>query len=372
MDSEYRICNRCVIDTTDINIKFDEWGNCNHCNKALEQKDKVWRNTVEGKRELDIIISTIKKRGKGKKYDCIIGISGGIDSSYVAYLCHLYGLRMLGVHIDAGWNTEISEKNIKNLCEKLDIDLIIRTINKKEMMDIQRAYFRAEVINQDVPQDHAFFSELYKCSLENGQKYFISGGNFSSECILPKSWGYNSMDSDNLKDIHKQYGNIEMKEYPTLSFYDNYIKLPFLHGLKKIRPLNYINYDKEKALDELHDKIDFEYYGGKHCESVFTRLYQGYILPEKFGVDKRRAHLSSLIVSEQLTREEALEILKENPYIGTSQQEEDINIFINNIGIDRQEFDSIIYNKTKRNHSEFKNNINKVNLIQNVKKVIGI
>lgn len=364
---EYQICNRCVMDTSDKNIQFDSEGNCNHCNEAIANKSKYWNINNE---ELLKLFTKIKKEGEGKSYDCLIGISGGIDSSYLAYLCSQHGIRMLGVHIDAGWNTPVSERNIKLLSEKLNMKLETVKINEAEMMDLQRAYFRAEVINQDVPQDHAFFCALYEYAVNKKIKYFLSGGNYASESILPQSWVFNSNDSKNIISIHKKYGKVKLKEYPLMSFRDVYYKYPIKYGLKKLRPLNYIDYDKEKAIEILNKEIGFEYYGAKHCESVFTRLYQGYILPKKFGIDKRRCHLSSLIVAGQLTREEAIKIL-ETPLCSEEQIESDIAFFIQKIGITREEFDANIARKGGRSHYDFKNQKRALQFKNFVKKVIG-
>lgn len=369
---EIKICRRCVMDTTDTNIKFDDQGYCNHCTEALKNKVKIWFPNQQGEEKLTSLVKKIKNSNKNNKYDCIIGISGGIDSSYLAYTMKDKGLKMLGVHIDAGFNTDISIRNIEKLCKIFNIELYVHKIDLDEMMDLQRAYFRAEVKNQDVPQDHAFFCALYKLAYKEKIEYFLSGGNFTSESILPLSWGYNATDNVNLKDIHAKYGTAPLKTYPTMSFYDYYVKYPNLGNLKKIRPLNYIDYDKEKSINILHEKIGFEYYGAKHCESSFTRLYQNYILPRKFNVDKRKAHLSSLIVAEQLTRNEALEILAEPFYTNIELMEEDINNFINKIKITRKEFDDNINRFGGRSHYDFKNNAKLFKLKDKVKNLIGL
>lgn len=356
MKSDVKVCKRCVMDNINTDITFDEKGYCNYCTDALERKESVWHNNKEGKKELDKLIQKIKEENKDKKYDCVLGLSGGIDSCYTAYLLKQYGLRILAVHIDGGWNTEISEKNIKMLCEKLDLELHTIKVDYKEMYDLQRAYFLSEVINQDIPQDHIFFSELYRYALKNGIRHFISGGNFSSESILPTCWGFNAMDGKNLKDIHKKFGKIQLKRVKPLSFFEVYIKMPYINKLKKIRPLNYIDYNKEEAIKELNEKFDFQYYGGKHCESIFTRLYQGYILPKKFGINKSKAHYSSLIVANQITRKKALEEIEKNDYVDNQKLlENDIKVFIDRIGITRKEFDQIINNGIRINHLNFKN-----------------
>lgn len=371
MKKDIQICKRCVMDSEKTNIEFDENGYCNFCNDALKRKDSTWKNNEQGLKELENIIQKMKDENKDKKYDCILGLSGGIDSCYTAYLLSKYNVRMLAVHIDGGWNTDISDKNVKLLCEKLKIELKVIKINEKEIYDLQRSYFLAEVLNQDVPQDHIFFSELYRYALKNNIKYFISGGNFSSESILPKEWGYNAMDGKNLLDIHRKYGQVPLKEIKPLSFYEIYIKIPYIKKLKKIRPLNYINYNKNEAIKELHDEIGFEYYGGKHCESIFTRLYQNYILPNKFGINKSKAHYSSLIVAGQLERKEALNLLKENEYTKNQKLlEQDIAYFIEKINITRQQFDEIINNKKTTSHLAFKNNSKLINFSVKFKKFL--
>lgn len=365
------ICKRCVMDDINTDITFDNNGICNYCTEALESKEKIWHNNENGKKELEKIINTMKEKNKDKKYDCILGLSGGIDSCYTAYLLSQYNVRMLAVHIDAGWNTEVSTQNVKMLCEKLNIELHIIKIDENEMFDLQRAYFLAEVINQDVPQDHIFFANLYRFALKNKIKYFISGGNFSSESILPKSWGFNAMDGKNLEDIHKKYGTVKLKEIKPLSFFEIYIKIPYIDRLNKIRPLNYIDYDKEKAIKELHDVIGFEYYGGKHCESIFTRLYQNYILPVKFGVNKTKAHYSSLIVAGQLDRDKAIEMLKTNEYTNNPELlEKDIKDFIEKIKITRNEFDKIMSDGVVRRHDSFKNYNKRVEVFRKMKRIL--
>ena len=363
-----KTCKRCVMDDENTIIKFDEKGICNYCTEAIEQMPRIWHK--DGIKELEKIISDMKEKNKDKKYDCVLGLSGGIDSCYTAYLLSKYNVRMLAVHIDCGWDTEVSCKNIELLCDKLKLKLHTIKIDEKEMNDLQKAYFLAEVPNQDVPQDHVFFAELYRYALKHGIKYFVGGGNFSSECILPPTWGIDSMDGKNLKDIHKKYGSIKLEQVKPLSFYEIYFKIPYINRLKKIRPLNYINYDKEKAIKELKKNLGFEYYGGKHCESIFTRLFQNYILPTKFGINKSKAHYSSLIVSKQLTRKEALEKLKKNEYTNNKKLlNDDINIFIKKIGITRKEFDKIMNDGVVRKHEEFKNFNSKTRFFRKIKHI---
>lgn len=364
---KYKICKRCVMDTTDSAIVFDKNGYCNHCREALNIKND---SVIEGKKGQDRwnqMIEELKKNGKNKEYDCVIGISGGIDSSYLAYLLSKEGLRILGIHIDGGWNTKESNKNIEIIRDKCNIDLKIIKINEREMMDLQRAYFLAEVPNLDVPQDHAFFAELYKFMKKHNIKYFISGHNWASESITPISWGFDAYDSDNIRDIHKKYGKIKLKEYPILSFFENKIMIPYVYKIKKLRPLDWIDYNPIEAKKILIKKIGFIDYGSKHCESVFTRLLQSYIQPKKFGYDKRRAHLSSMIVAGLITREQAIDELKNN-YVDDNQIEQDIKKFIEKINITRFEFDKIINNKNINSHNKFKTFGKKNKIFNAVKK----
>lgn len=363
---EYKICKRCVMDTTDPTIEFDENGYCNHCRAAVASRPKELDEKEN--ESFKKIISLLKEQGKGKQYDCVLGISGGIDSSYLAYLLSKEGIRILGIHIDAGWDTEVSSNNLKKLCDVCNIEMKNIKIDETEMMDLQRAYFLSEVINQDVPQDHAFFAKLYQCMKEEKQKYFVSGHNWATESITPIAWGWDAYDATNIKAIHKKYGKIKLKEYPFISFYENRFKIPYIDKIQKLRPLNCIEYDPNKALEILQREVGFEYYGSKHNESVFTRLLQTYIQPKKYGFEKRRAHLSSMIISGLITREEALTILKEES--ATQEQiEEDIKEVTKKMGITREEFDNIMNSSHIEPHSNFKNDRKKEEVFQKLRKL---
>jgi N-acetyl sugar amidotransferase len=350
----YRMCNRCVMDTTDPLITFGKNGYCNHCTNALELIEKNWIRDAAGRRQLEQLFRKVKEENIGSRYDCIIGLSGGIDSSYLAYLAAQYGLRMLAVHVDAGFNSRIAENNVRNVCEKLGIKLVVKQINLDEMMDLQRAYFFAGVPNQDVPQDHAFFTVLYSYAQENNIKYALNGGNLATESILPKAWGHDNLDAQNIRDIHKHFGSKPLKNYKLMKFYDRYIKYRILKRIIILKPLNYVDYNKEEAIRILEKETGWEYYGGKHYESVFTKLFQAYILPVKFGYDKRKAHLSSLIVAGQMTREQAIQELKK-PLYDPQELEADIEHFTNRIGITREKFDEIM-SLPPRKHEDFKTN----------------
>lgn len=296
------------MDTSDPEIWFDEKGVCSHCHRfntiAKPVLDKA--NSGQGLKDLEIILSKIKEKGKNKQYDCLIGISGGVDSTYVAYKVKELGLKPLAVHFDSGWNSELAVNNIENIVKKLNIDLYTHVVDWDEMRDLQLAFFKASVANCDIPTDHAFFAVLLKIAAKYGINYIISGSNFATEFILPKAWGYSAADLRHLKAIHKCFGSFKLKRYPTLSFVARYFYYPFLKNIKTIELLNYLPYEKKAAKEVISKELEWRDYGGKHYESVFTRFFQAYYLPVKFGFDKRRAHLASLVVSGQTSRDEAL------------------------------------------------------------------
>jgi N-acetyl sugar amidotransferase len=341
------------MDTSDPEIVFDENGICNHCNTFYNITKKRWKPTQEGKKELDSIIEQIKKDGKGKDYDCVIGLSGGVDSSYLAYLLRTEypDLRILAIHVDGGWDSELAVHNIENIVKILNIDLYTEVINWEEMKDLQLAYFKSQLANQDVPQDHAFFATLYDVANKNNIKYFLSGGNIATEAILPRSWGYNASDGKQLKAIHKKFGKVKLKDYKTFSFYKRKIFYPYIKKFKVIRPLDYMPYIKDEAKKTIIEKLNWRDYGGKHHESIFTKFFQAYWLPTKFGYDKRRAHLSSLIVTGQITRDEALKEL-EKPLYNDKELAEDKEYIAKKMGLSIMEFNDIM-SKPNKNFTDY-------------------
>jgi N-acetyl sugar amidotransferase len=341
MHREYQICNRCIMDTSDPEIIFDEHGNCNHCNSFYASASKIWFPNEEGAKKLDAIFQEIKQAGANQEYDCIIGLSGGVDSSYLAYIAKKAGLRPLAVHVDAGWNSELAVKNIENIVTKLDIDLYTCVINWEEMRDLQLAFLRSGVANQDTPQDHAFFAALYGFAIKEKIKYVLSGSNNSTEYILPTAWGYDAMDSIHIKAIHKRFGKKKLKTFPFVNFFDLYINYRHIKKMKVVAPLNYLPYNKNEAIKILEQELDWRYYGGKHYESRFTKFFQGYYLPQKFGYDKRKAHLSSLIVSGQMNREEALLEMQKDAY-PLDQISEDKEFIIKKLELSELEFEDIM------------------------------
>lgn len=354
------------MDTTDQEIQFDDTGVCNHCLYFDDVLSKKWYPNANGSRMLDEIILQIQSDGKNKKYDCVIGLSGGVDSSYLAYILKVRypTLRILAIHIDGGWNSELAVHNIENIVKRLDIDLYTGVIPWDEMQDLQLAYFKSQLANQDVPQDHAFFATLYEVALKNDIKYFLSGGNLATESILPSFWGYDAMDSKQLKAIHKKFGTKRLKKYVTVSFFKRKVYYPYFLKFKVIRPLDYLPYNKDKSKEIIKQELDWRDYGGKHHESKFTKFFQAYWLPQKFGFDKRKAHLSSLIVSGQLNREDALLELNK-PLYEEKELFDDKEYLAKKLGITMEEFDSIM-NQPNKKFTDYPSNFHKERLFKKI------
>lgn len=347
-----KYCKRCVMNNaSDSTIRFDENGYCNYCTDALaEINTTVYFPNENGKQKLNAMIAKIKSENKNKAYDCIMGISGGLDSAYLAYLGYTWGLRILAVHIDDGYDTEISKKNLKRLCEKTGIELRTITPDPEQFNALTLAYMRAGVPDLAIPQDNILFAFLYKTVVNEKLKYFLSGGNFALECILQKDHLYNAMDTVNIKDIHKHFGTKPINKLQFISSYKKYINDKLGYAIT-LRPLNFIDYNRERAFKELYDFCGFEYYGRKHLENILTAFVQTYWYPKKFGVDKRTSHLSSMIVSGQMTREEALKELQEPVY--DEIMEEYVEIIKKRIGITDSEFEEIMKAPTHE-HEEFR------------------
>ncbi|NOU18349.1 MAG: N-acetyl sugar amidotransferase [Bacteroidales bacterium] len=350
---EYKICSRCVMDTSDPDIVFDENGCCNHCTNVLQHLKENYSEKTKNQEKLNEIIRTVKKEGFNRKYDCIIGLSGGVDSSYLAYkLVRDYGIRPLAVHVDNGWNSELAVSNIHNLVNKLNIDLYTHVINWEEFKDLQKSFLFASVVDLEMLSDHAIVVAIKKIAKRERIEYFLIGSNYQTESILPVSWFYpNKIDSGNIIDIYRKYGSgRKIKTFPFLSFW-NYFFYGKGHG-KYLMPLSLMEYDKDAAKTILIKEMDWQDYGAKHHESFITKFYQTYILPNKFGIDKRRAHLASLICANQITREKALEELNK-PILEDSKKGEAIEYFCKKMELSREEFNKIMM-EPRREHDEFK------------------
>lgn len=355
MRVKYQICTNCVMDTSDPQIRFDEKGLCDFCNNYYNTILPSWHTGEQGWKELTKIADKIRVDTKGKKYNCLIGLSGGTDSSYLTYIVkeklHLNPLLLV---IDTGWNLKVADSNVENLVKKLDLDVETITVNWEEMKDLQLSFFRAAVPYQDTPQDTAIFSALYNYAAQNGFKYVMTGGNHSTECVKPpQEWTYYN-DVKMLKDIHKRFGKGSLKEFPLCSMFKYRVIYRYLKGIKVVKPLNYVKYDKEEATKLLEVKFGWETYANKHFEDRFTRFYEGWWLPRKFGYDKRRCYDSSLILTGQMTRDEALEDLKRQPYDEETAME-DKRYICKRLEITEQQLDEFfkLPNKTFR---DYKNN----------------
>lgn len=357
-ERKYQVCTNCVMDTSDSVIKFDENGVCDHCRNFYSNINPNWHAGESDRARLDAMVTQIKKDGKGKKYDCIIGISGGIDSSYLLYYAkEVLGLRPFVFSVDTGWNLEVANNNITKVVNGLGLEMKTETINWDEMKDLQLAFFKSQVAYQDLPQDHVIFSALYNIAVKNKIKHVLTGGNFSTECIRePLEWVYQN-DIKMIKDIHKKYGSIKLKTLPMTSMFKYKIYYRYFKGMKVHRPLDLIDYTKADALDTLTKKFDYEPYANKHFESIFTRFYEGYWLVKKFGFDKRRAHFSSLILTNQLDRKDALSLLANPPY-SEEQALKDMQFISKKMDITEPQFIELMNGENKtykdyRNSSRF-------------------
>jgi N-acetyl sugar amidotransferase len=342
------------MDTSDPQITFDDAGVCSHCLSYDVIARPVVDRARRGERieELNAVFERIRTVGRGREYDCVLGLSGGVDSSYTAYIAKTNGLRPLAVHFDSGWNSELAVNNIETMVKKLGIELVTFVVDWEEMRDLQLAFFKASVANCDIPTDHAFPAALYRVAAQHGIRYILSGTNHATEFVLPSAWGYTSGDKRHLLDIHRRYGTMKLRQYPTIGFFSQYIYYPYVRRIKTVRPLNYVPYDKAEAKRAIMSELGWRDYGGKHYESVFTRFFQGYYLPTKFGYDKRRAHLSSLINSGQMTRPAALAEL-EHPTYDLRQQIDDKAFVAKKLGVTVAELDAIFArpNRTYRDYA---------------------
>jgi N-acetyl sugar amidotransferase len=300
------------MDTSAQPIDFDENGICNYCKEHEYKVSLTPASKPDARATLENLVGKIKQARNGK-YDCIVGLSGGVDSSFVAYKAVELGLNPLAVHFDNGWNSELAVQNIENIVKTLDLDLITYVIDWPEFKDIQRSFFKADVIDIEMVTDHAIFAAMYKIAAQHKIKYILSGTNAATESVMPESWQHFKFDLLNLSSIHKKFGTLKIRNFPTLSIW-KMAWLNYVRGIGSVAILNYLQYNKSEAMAILKDRLHWQYYGGKHHESVFTKFYQCHILPEKFHIDKRRIHFSDLIMNGEMTREQALEDLKSPPY----------------------------------------------------------
>ncbi len=354
MKQDVRICSRCVMDTTATEIEFYEDGRCNFCRNYDENISQDLHNDAAGAEQLTTMIEEIKRRGKNSPYDCLIGLSGGVDSSYVAYLvARKYGLRTLAVHLDNGWNSELSVANIEKLVKTLGIDLHTEVLDWNEFKDIQTSFLRSSIANIEIPTDHAIWAVLIKTATKMKIPYIIAGNNVVTESIMPESWLYGSKDSRLIRAIHKQFGRVKMRSYPYLSTFD-YVYRLLVRGTRWVPILNYIDFNKAAAKQLLIDELGWRDYGGKHYESIFTRFFHAYYLPEKFGYDLRKSYNSALICSGQITRDQALEELSYPPAPAKTIAQDRAYV-LKKLGLSEEEFSRILQ-APNRTYEDYPNN----------------
>ena len=365
LERAYQQCVRCLMDTTDPQIKFDEKGICNHCTEFLIRRNEVKAMKKSGPEHLEEIVRNIKKKGKSKKYDAVLGISGGVDSCYVGYLLKKKGIRTLLVHMDNGWNSDDATLNIKNVAKKLGFDYQSYVLDWEEFKDIQLAFLKASVVEAETPTDVAIMGALHRIAAREGIKYIISGGNLATEGILPKTWHYNAKDTKYFNFIQKTFGTKRVRKFPNFGFRkEMYFKL--IKGIRIVYLLNYVEYNKADAIKILQEEIGWKNYGGKHHESHFTKFVQSYLLPKKFNLDYRKATLSSQICSGEITREKAMEALKTPLYDEEDIEREKVYI-AKKLGITKEELDKIIELPGKY-YNEYPNDEKRLNFIYKIYK----
>jgi N-acetyl sugar amidotransferase len=371
--SNYQICANCIMDTSDPSITFDERGWCTYCNNYEQNIMPNWRTDERGEAELLKVADKIKEEGKGKDFDCIIGLSGGLDSSYTAYVAkEKMGLRPLLFHVDAGWNTDQAVGNIEKLVDGLGLDLYTEVVNWEEMKDLQVAFLRSQISDQDIPQDAAFFSGLYKFARKNKIKHILTGSNYSTECCKePEAWGgFTGIDKTMIHDIHGRFGKRPLKTFPLVDIFTYKVYYRYVIGMEVIKPLNYVPYIKKEAEAELERRFGWKKFTHKHHESRFTRFYEDYWLPRKFGYEKRRAHFSSLIMTGQMTREEALQRISK-PEMEEQFLTNEFAYVANKLDLSVDEFRAI-FNGENKTFRDYKSKIFWIYLGANIMTTLGL
>lgn len=366
----YQQCTHCVMDTTDSKITFDKNGVCDFCNDFEKNILPNWK-PMEDNPELERVAAEIREAGKGKKYDCIIGLSGGVDSSYLCYIAkEKMHLRPLAFVVDTGWNLNVADKNIEQIVSKVGIDMHKEVIDWEEMKDLQVAFFKSQVPYQDLPQDHAIFASLYNYAVENDIKYVLTGANNATEYLRPPiEWVYQN-DLVLIRDIHKKFGTNKLKTFPTCGMLKYRLYYPYFKGMKRVAPLNMVPYDKTNIQKFLVEELGWQAYEEKHYEDRFTRWYEGYYLPYKFGYDKRKCYLSNLILTGEITREEALKELERQPYTNELIKE-DTEYIANKLGLSIDELKNLVEGENKT-FEDYKNSFWMIQLGTKVLRFLGV
>lgn len=358
------------MDTTDSRIQFDENGVCDYCRSYFDKILPDWKHKQNNYQELEALVERIKKDGQKKEYDCILGLSGGTDSSYLTYIAkEKLGLRPLIYTVDTGWNLNVAVENIERLVKGLDLDLYTEVVNWNEMRDLQLAFFKSQVPYQDLPQDHVIFAGLYNYAVKNKIKYVLTGSNIATESIRPPiEWNYIN-DIKLMRNIHKRFGSIKLKTIPQCGMFKYRLYYEYIKGMKRIAPLDYIEYDKLKAESILKEKFGWEKYQNKHYENVFTRFYEGYFMPFKFNFDKRKVYYSNMILTAQINRDKALELMKELPYSNELIQE-DMEYIAKKLGLSKNEFEDIMSQENKY-YTDYKNSFKRIELAIKLATLVG-
>lgn len=340
MTIQHRTCTRCIMDTTDPDIGFDAQGVCTHCHRFDTVVAKRLIPLHERPARLAGLVEKILRDGHRKEYDCVIGVSGGVDSTYVAYLTRELGLRPLAVHFDNGWNSELAVANIERTLKTLNIDLSTFVVDWPEFRDLQLSFLRGSTPDGEVPTDHAIVSLLYQSAIKHGIKHILLGVNVNSEAIMPLKWGYGYSDFRYIRGVHRRFGRVPLKTFPhyTLPQLFGYM---FARKIQLVPILDYVDYQKQVAMRKIESALGWVYYGGKHYESIYTRFFQSYVLPRKFNIDKRRAHYANLVLSGQISRAEALRMLEE-PIYSEEGLQNDRAYAIKKFGLSDTEFDAIM------------------------------
>jgi N-acetyl sugar amidotransferase len=370
---KYKICKKCVMDSSDPGIIFDENGTCDYCVNFEKNISHDWAPGVTYQDALMRMAQKIKLEGIGKDFDCIIGLSGGLDSSYAAYIAkEKMGLRPLLFHVDAGWNTDQAVSNIEKLVNGLELDLYTEVINWEEMKDLQLSFLKSQIPDQDMPQDAAFFSSLYKFARKHKIKYVITGANFSTECCRePEEWGaYPGIDKTLISDIHSKFGKRAIGSFPLVDIFKYKIIYQKIYGMEIIKPLNMVSYIKRDAEIELHERFGWKKFKHKHHESRFTRFYEDYWLPRKFNYHKRRAHFSSLILTDQMTREEALDRLS-RPEMDDHFLQQEFEYVAHKLGLSVEDLQTIFKGDNKT-YADYRNKRWAISVGSKVQRYLGL
>lgn len=369
----YQICTKTIMDTSDPSIVFNSIGESDYYTNYIETIHPNWHTDAKGHTELMKEAEIIKKDGANRDFDCIMGLSGGLDSSYALYVAkEVMGLRPLIFHVDAGWNTDKAVGNIEKLINGLDLDLYTEVINWEEMKDLQVAFLKSQIADQDLPQDYAFFSGLYKFAKKNKIKYVLTGGNYSTECCRePEEWGgYPGIDVTLVKDIHSKFGKRALKTFPLVDILSYKLYYRYVLGMKVFKPLNLVPYNKKEVEKFLFEKFGWESFQHKHHESRFTRFYEDFWLPKKFGYEKRRAHFSSLILTGQMTRDEALERISK-PEMSEEFLKKEFEYVAHKLDLTTEELQTI-FDAPNKTFNDYKNKMRIIKLGSKVMQKLGL